>query len=153
MKDYVNGSDLLVMVGDKAVGHCTSHTATFNTETKDVAVKPASTVKATKASLFKEKRVTGLSVQVKVDGLCFYNEQEAGFKSLLAKWKKGEPLELKLFEREHDATPYCSGKFIASTLENTAPAGDDATYTGTFDNSGEVDVDEEKLDLLATPEA
>lgn len=37
---YINGSDLLLKVGGKAVGHCTSHTLTFNSETKDRAVKP-----------------------------------------------------------------------------------------------------------------
>lgn len=38
---YVNGSDILLSVGGKAVGHCTTHTITFNSETKDRAVKPA----------------------------------------------------------------------------------------------------------------
>ena len=37
---YVNGSDLLLKVGGKAIGHCTTHTTTFNTETKDRSVKP-----------------------------------------------------------------------------------------------------------------
>ena len=37
---YVNGSDLLMSIGGKACGHCTSHTATYNSETKDRAVKP-----------------------------------------------------------------------------------------------------------------
>ena len=35
-KGYVNGSDLLLMVGEKCVGHCTSHSVTYNSETKDV---------------------------------------------------------------------------------------------------------------------
>ena len=39
-KGYVNGSDLLLYINGKAVGHCTSHTATFNSETKERAVKP-----------------------------------------------------------------------------------------------------------------
>ncbi len=37
---YCNGSDMLLYVGGKAVGHCTTHTSTFNSETKDRAVKP-----------------------------------------------------------------------------------------------------------------
>ena len=47
---YINGSDLLLKIGDKAVGHCTSHKLTFNSETKDRAVKPVAT-KATEAGL------------------------------------------------------------------------------------------------------
>jgi len=150
MNNYVNGSDLLMKVAGGAIGHCTSHTATFNTETKDVAVKPAANVQASSASLFKKKRVTGLSVQVKADGLCFYQEGESGFKKILGEWAKGKSVPVALFERENDNTPYCTGNFIISSLENTAPAGEDATYSVTLDNDGAVEVDETKIDLLAT---
>lgn len=149
MKDYVNGSDLLMKVAGGAIGHCTSHTATFNTETKDVAVKPAANVQASAASLYKAKRVTGLSVQVKADGLCFYRESESGLKVILAAWALGQSVNVSLFERENDTDPYVSGKFIISSLENTAPAGEDATYSVTLDNDGAVTVDTTKLDLLA----
>ena len=141
---YVNGSDLLVMVGTKAVGHCTTHTATFSTETKETAVKPVASAAAGSGSLFKGKRVSGLSVQVKADGLVFSGETEAGFKDILAAWKNGTAVALKLFKRGGDATPYCSGNFIISSLENTAPAGEDATYSATFDNDGAVSIDETK---------
>ena len=141
---YVNGSDLLVMVGTKAVGHCTTHTATFSTETKDTAVKPTAATAASAASLFKGKRVSGLSIQVKADGLVFSGETEAGFKDILGAWKAGEPVELVLLKRENDDNPYCSGNFIISSLENTAPAGEDATYSATFDNDGAVTIDEAK---------
>ena len=143
---YVNGSDLLMSIGGKACGHCTSHTATYNSETKDRAVKPASTESAANAGLFKEKTVTGLSVQVKCEGLRFYGEEENGMKELLAKWKTGATVELKGFARGSDAAPYMSGNFIISTLEEAAPAGDDTTYNATFDNSGVVTIDEAKVD-------
>lgn len=143
---YVNGSDLLMSIGGKACGHCTSHTATYNSETKDRAVKPASTESAANAGLFKEKTVTGLSVQVKCEGLRFYGEEENGMKELLAKWKTGATVELKGFARGSDAAPYMSGSFIISTLEEAAPAGDDTTYNATFDNIGVVTIDEAKVD-------
>ena len=41
---YCNGSDMLLYVGGKAIGSCTSHTTTFNSETKERAVKPVRTV-------------------------------------------------------------------------------------------------------------
>lgn len=147
MDKYVNGSDLLVKIAGVAMGHCTSHTATFNTETKDMAVKPVAEEKKSAAALFKSKRITGLSVQVKADGLMVYSETESGLKSILAKWKVGQSVELALFEREGDETPYCSGNFIISSLEHTAPAGEDATYSVTFDNDGAVEVDETGLDI------
>lgn len=143
---YVNGSDLLVSIDGKASGHCTSHTTTYSSETKDRAVKPESNESTPNAGLFKEKTVTGLSVQVKCEGLRFYAETESGIKELLAKWKTGGVVELKGFARGGDATPYMSGKFIISSLEESAPAGDDTTYSVTFDNSGAVTIDEAKVD-------
>lgn len=161
-KGYVNGSDLLLFIEvapasgtdpavEKAIGHCTSHTATFNTETKDVAVKPVSSEAQGNTSLYKNKRVSGLSAQVKCDGLHFYGETEGGLKILMGKWAAGEPVKLKLYERKtttsQDAPePYCQGMFIISSLENNAPAGEDATYTATFDNDGAVDIDTDNLD-------
>lgn len=146
---YVNGSNLLVAIGGKAFGHCTQHTSTFTTETTDVKVKPPKATAASAAGKFKSKRVTGLAVQVKCDGLQFHNESESGFKDLLGQWKRGASVTLILFEREHDETPYCSGNFIISSLEQTGSAGEDATYTATFDNDGDVDIDETKVDVLA----
>lgn len=143
---YVNGSDLLVSITGKACGHCTSHTTTYNSETKDRAVKPLATAAAGNAGLFKEKTVTGLSVQVKCEGLRFYGEEESGMKDLLGKWKVGGTVELKGFARGGDAAPYMSGNFIISSLEESAPAGDDTTYSVTFDNSGVVTIDEAKVD-------
>ena len=154
---YVNGSDLLVCIKEgtgaqatrKAIGHCTSHTATFSTETSDVAVKPPMAEALSAKSLFKSKRITGLTVQVQCSGLCFYAEEEGGVKQILSKWKEGQSVELELFERSEEANatpePYCTGMFIISTLTNTAPAGEDATYDATFDNDGPVEFDESKL--------
>lgn len=154
---YVNGSDLLVCIKEgtgqqvtrKAVGHCTTHTATFNTETKDVAVKPPMANGVSAKALFKKKRITGLSVQVQCSGLCFYEESEGGVKVILSKWKVGQSVELELFERPDadngSPTPYCSGAFVITSLVNTAPAGEDATYDATFDNDGDVSVDTEQL--------
>lgn len=143
---YINGSDLLMSIGGKASGHCTSHTTTYNSETKDRAVKPVSKNSVAGAGLFKEKTVTGLSVQVKCEGLRFYGEEENGMKDLLAKWKVGDTVELKGFARGSDAAPYMSGNFVITTLEEAAPAGDDTTYNATFDNSGMVTIDETKVD-------
>lgn len=145
-KGYVNGSDLLMSIDGAACGHCTSHTTTYNSETKDRAVKPAATEAAENAGLFKEKTVTGLSVQVKCEGLRFYSETESGLKTLLAKWKVGGKVELKGFVRGSDASPYMSGNFIIASLEEGAPAGDDTTYNATFDNTGAVTIDENVVD-------
>ncbi len=133
---YCNGSDMLVYVGGKAVGHCTSHTATFNSETKDRAVKPVASA-GLSAGLWKGKTVTGLSISISAEGLVHYDETESGFKELLAAWKTGAPVTVKCMERANDDDPYLEGSFVITSLERTDPAQDDSTYSIQLENNGE----------------
>ena len=133
---YCNGSDMLVFIGGKAVGHCTSHTTSCSSETKDRAVKPVATAGIT-SGLWKGKGVVGLSISVSADGLCFYNETEFGYKELFAAWKAGKSVELECMEREEEDKPYLKGKFVIASLERTDPAQDDSTYSVSFENDGE----------------
>lgn len=149
-KGYCNGSDMLVYVDDKAVGHCTTHTTTMNSETKDRAVKPVASANIT-AGLWKGKGVVGLSISISVEGLCFYGESETGYKALVKAWKAGESVTVKCMERENSDEPYLAGKFIISSLERTDPAQDDATYTASFENDGEPDTLDETA-ITETPE-
>jgi len=143
---YINGSDMLVKLGSGCIGHCTSHETTYNTETKETAVKPLATAMANTASLFKNKRITGLSVQISFEGLKLYGETESGFKEALGKWRLGQSVAVTAFQREKDNTPYLSGNFVITNLKESNPAGDDATYSGTLENDGAVTVDETKID-------
>lgn len=133
---YINGSDLLLSVGEKAVGHCTSHTLTFNSETKDRAVKPVSTAPVS-AGLWKGKGVTGLSISISAEGLRFYKDTENGYDEIAAMWGKGQSVKVKAFQRENDETPYVEGNFVIASIEETSPAQDDATYSITLENDGE----------------
>lgn len=137
-KGYCNGSDMLVYVGGKAVGHCTTHTTTLNSETKDRAVKPVATASIS-AGLWKGKGVTGLSISISAEGLVFYGESETGYKALYAAWKAGQSIEVKCMERENSEKPYLKGKFVIASLERTDPAQDDSTYTVNLENDGEPD--------------
>lgn len=141
---YCNGSDMLVYVDGKAVGHCTSHTTTINSETKDRAVKPLAS-KGISAGLWKNKGVTGLSVSISAEGLVFYQETENGYKSCLTKIAAGKSVEVKCMERGSTDAPYLTGKFVIASLERTDPAGDDATYSINLENDGEVTFDENAI--------
>lgn len=145
---YVNGSDLLLYIGGKAVGHCSSHSFTFNSETKDRAVKPVAT-KGISAGLWKGKGVVGLSYSVSAEGLRFYNETECGYRELFALWKAGQSVQIKAMERENSDKPYLVGNCVITSLEESAPAQDDATYSISLENDGEP----ETLDETAITEA
>lgn len=133
---YINGSDLLLKVGGKAVGHCTSHTLTFNSETKDRAVKPEASA-AKSSGLWKGKGVTGLSISISAEGLRFYGETENGHEQIAPLWGKGASVEVEAFKRGGDKTPYVKGNFVIASLEETSPAQDDATYSASLENDGE----------------
>jgi len=135
---YINGSDLLLMVGGKAIGHCTTHTLTFNTETKDRAVKPLASA-AKSAGLWKNKGVTSLSISISAEGLRFYDETENGYDELAPSWGKGASVEVQAFKRGSDTTPYVKGNFVITSIEETSPAQDDSTYSISLENDGEPD--------------
>lgn len=135
---YCNGSNMLLYLGEDAFGHCTTHTATMNSETKDRAVKPAAS-KAKTNGMWKEKGVTGLSIAISAEGLIYDGETEASYQKMLAAWKSGQPVKIKCMQRGESKKPYLSGSFIISSLERTDPAQDDSTYTINLDNNGEPD--------------
>ncbi len=147
MENYINGSDLLLGLGadKKAVAHSTSHTTTFNTETKERAVKPIAS-KTTTQSQWKEKGVTGKSVSISAEGLRFgKGETEYGFRELLAAYKQGTSIPVTAYERGNSEKPYLSGNFVITSLEESAPAQDDATYSVSLENDGYVEINETGL--------
>lgn len=133
---YCNGSDMLLYVSGKAVGSCTTHTTTFNSETKERAVKPVASA-GISGGLWKKKGVVGLSYSISAEGLVFYDETENGYKSLLALWKAGKSVEVKCMERENSEKPYLVGNCVIASLERTDPAQDDSTYSISLENDGE----------------
>ena len=132
---YCNGSDMLLYVGGKAIGSSTSHTTTFNSETKERAVKPVASA-AMASGLWKKKGVIGLSYSISAEGLVFYNETEFGYKALVAAWKTGKSVEVKCMERGSEK-PYLAGMCVIASLERTDPAQDDSTYSISLENDGE----------------
>lgn len=141
---YCNGSNMLLYLGEDAFGHCTTHTATMNSETKDRAVKPAAS-KAKTNGMWKEKGVTGLSIAISAEGLIYDGETEASYQKMLAAWKLGQPVKIKCMQRGESKKPYLAGSFIISSLERTDPAQDDSTYTINLDNNGEPDTLDETV--------
>lgn len=133
---YCNGSDMLLYVNGKAVGSCTTHTTTFNSETKERAVKPVASAPLS-SGLWKKKGVVGLSYSISAEGLVFYDETECGFKTLFSLWKAGKPVTVKCMERDNSDEPYLEGGCVITSLERTDPAQDDSTYSISLENDGE----------------
>lgn len=141
---YVNGSDMLLYLGDKAFGHCSTHETTLTSETKDRAVKPVATAGKT-SGLWKQKGVTGLSISISADGLVFDGETEQSYGELMKAWKSGQSIKAKCMERGQKDKPYLAGSFIIAELKRTDPAQDDATYSISLQNDGEPDTLDETV--------
>jgi hypothetical protein len=135
---YISGSDLLVFVEGQAIGHCSTCTITNGTETKERAVKPPAADTAANVGKWTEKNVSKLTVQITAEGFSFYNEDECGYSDLLDLWAAAAPVTCKYAHRGEEATVYRQGEFVISNLQETSPAGDDATYSLTLENSGPV---------------
>lgn len=133
---YVNGSDMLLYINGKAVGHCTTHTTTFTSDTKDRSVKPVAS-KGVESGLWKGKGVTGLSISIKSEGLNCYDESESSYADLITAWRTGKSVTVKCMERENADKPYLEGNFVIASLERTDPAQDDSTYSISLENDGE----------------
>lgn len=133
--DYVNGSDMLLYIEGKAIGHCTTHTVTFNAETKERAVKPLASL-AKQQGKWKHKAISGMSLSISAEGLVFYKETEGGYKETLALAALGQSVTVKCMERGATDEPYLEGKFVITSLERTDPAQDDSTYSISMENDG-----------------
>lgn len=138
-QEYMSGSNVLFTVGGKGLGHSTTHTVTYSTETKKRGVKPP-VKENTKKALFSGKGVTEMSISVHGEGFRYKGEEELSLDEIRKLWGIGRSVELSCFEREGDATPYLKGKFVISKVEETSPAQDDATFTVDFENDGEPEV-------------
>lgn len=138
-QEYMNGSNVLFTVGGKGLGHSTTHSVTYDTETKERGVKPPAKEK-TKKALFSGKGVVKMNISVHGEGFRYKGEEELSLDDIRKLWGVGQSVELSCFERESDATPYLKGKFVIKKVDETSPAQDDATFTVDFENDGEPEV-------------
>lgn len=143
----ISGSDLLIFVDGKAVGHSTSCTIDITNETKDMAFKPAASVTTPTTGKWKEKRVSGTSVSIKADGLVFYEETEFGYRFATSKVLLDQTVEVKAKFRTATAggVGMLSGNFIITSLNISASHGEDITYSISLENSGEVRIDPDSV--------
>lgn len=138
-KSYMNGSDVLFTVGGKGYGHCTTHSVTFNAETKERAVKPP-VKSAASSGLWSGKGVTKMTISVHGEGFRYHGEEELSLEDVREMWGKGQSVEMECFERADSPTPYLKGKFVITKVEESSPALDDATFNVDFENDGEPEI-------------
>lgn len=139
VKSVLDGTNVILSVAGAAFGFSTGCKVTTTAETGERVTKEAS------AGKWKEKFVKTLSESISVDGLILVDgdTETPTYDQVKQLMLKGEPVTLDYNLRDGDertgktAGGY-QGKYICTSLDLDAQAGDDAKYSAQFENSGAV---------------
>lgn len=140
MGNVLDGTDLILSVGGKALGYSTGCKITTSTETGERVTKEAS------AGKWKEKYVKSFSESISADGVVLTgsNAEMPTYDQLKDLQLAGTPVEGTYSAREGDgregktAGQY-KGKYIITSLDLDAQAGEDAKYSVQLENCGKVE--------------
>ena len=131
----LDGTDLLLSVGGKALGYSTSCKISTSTETGERITKEAAMAR------WKEAYVKSFSETITADGLVLTNSdaEKPTYKELKALQLAGEPVIAAYYQRTgDDAIIRSYGNFIITKLDIDATAGEDAKYSIELQNSGAI---------------
>lgn len=140
--DIIEGRDLMLYIdtaapnAEEAVytpqAAATSHTITYSGEAKERVTKDSGN------GAYSEKKITKLGVSIKCEALVSFGDA-VGYDTLLDTLKSRKAVKLKYgFAQESAGDKYEEGLFVITSMEQTSAAGEDATYSATFENTGEV---------------
>ena len=129
---YINGSDIMLYLDGKPSLAAKSHKISYKTNTKQIITKDVQN------SLYAQKIVTRIDVSISCDALVAVGDSKSfGSTELLAKLKEAKTVDLRYGNKDNTGT-FEEGKFIIDSIDITSPAGEEASYTATFSNYGEV---------------
>lgn len=139
-KSVLDGTNLILSVGGKALGFSTGCKVTTTTETGERVTKEAASGK------WKEKYVKSFSESISAEG-CVLTDGDTDtptYDQLKEMQLNGEPIDGHYNLRDGDqrtgkATGGYKGKYIITSLELDAQAGDDAKYSLQLENCGKVE--------------
>lgn len=130
MSDYRDGTDLILSIDNKALGHSTECKISYKAETGTRKTKEAA------AGKWDEKYVKSLGCTVTASGFVHDGDTDNSIDALRAAFKNAKPVDASWAYR--DGSGIDGGKFIITSLDHEGKAGDDETYSITLENSGAV---------------
>ena len=133
MGKYRDGTDLILSINSKALGHSTECKISYKAETGTRKTKEAA------AGKWDEKYVKSLGCTVTASGFVFDDDdqnQKPSIDTLRTAFKTAQPVGASWAYRDGGSIE--SGKFIITALDHEGKAGDDETYSITLENSGAV---------------
>ena len=139
-KSVLDGTDLILSVGGKALGFSTGCKVSTTTETGERVTKGAA------AGKWKEKYVKSFSESISAEG-CVLTDGDTDtptYDQLKKMQLAGEPIDGTYnlrdgSERTGKTTGGYKGKYLITSLELDAQAGDNAKYSVQLENCGKVE--------------
>ena len=131
----LDGTDLLLSVGGKALGYSTSCKISTSTETGERVTKEAATAR------WKQAYVKSFSETITADGLVLTNSdaEKPTYKELKTLQLAGEPVIAAYYQRSSEGGSIgYSGNYIITKLDIDGTAGEDAKYSIELQNSGAI---------------
>lgn len=127
---YVNGSDIVLAVGEKVMLGAKTHKRQIKTTTTVV------TDKDVEDSLYERKVVKKVEITITCDGFC--KTGDTSLDDVEAAVTQGKTVTLKYgYKQGKDGgKSFTEGNFIVSSFDRTDPASDNSTYSATFINDG-----------------
>ena len=147
----VNGTDLMVFIGEKSIAYATNHTLSISAETQETSTK----TKDNTGGAWSTSKVTNFSWTITSENL-YSTDKNKGqtYNYLFDTMKTGTPVDIKFSVKSESAidvpeggwTPVSaattndifSGQVIITSLELNAPDGDNASYTVELKGVGEL---------------
>lgn len=139
-KSVLDGTDLILSMGGNALGFSTGCKVSTSAETGERVTKEASGGK------WKESYVKSFSEQISADGVVLTDgtDEVPSYDQVKDAMLKGEPVDAAYNLRDGDkrtgkAAGGYQGKYLITSLDLDAQAGDDAKYSITLQNCGKVE--------------
>ena len=138
-KSVLDGTDLILSIGGNALGFSTGCKVSTSAETGERVTKEASGGK------WKESYIKSFSEQITADGVVLIDgtDEIPSYDQLKDAMLKGEPIDGAYNLRDGDkrtgkSTGGYAGKYLITSLDLEAQAGDDSKYSITLQNCGAV---------------
>ncbi len=139
-KTVLDGTDLILSIGGKALAFSTGCKITTSTETGERVTKEAA------AGKWKEKYVKNFSESITADGVVILDggTEMPSYDQLKEAMLSGEPVDGSYNVREVDSREGKTaggykGKYLITSLDLDAQAGEDAKLSVSLENSGKVE--------------
>ena len=130
--EIVNGSSIMLFIGDKPTLVAKSHKISYKSSTESVVTKDV------ESSLYAQKMVKQIDVTISVDAfVAVSNNSGIVAEDLVSELLKAKEVTCR-YGKNDKTGKYQEGKFIIDSIDITSQAGERATYSATLSNTGPI---------------